>query len=295
MIVILQSKTPLPDSVSPSSAVALGALLGVPVMSPDKLRKLKVVPDFIINWGLSSFNYDLMSNIINHPISVVVASNKLKTLEVLSEPCYSKSNTDNEDKTSIPCVEFTSSKNIAVSWLKDSLKVVCRRLLRASQGRGIEVVSGPDGVVPRVPLYTKYVKHRVEFRVHVVDGEVILIQRKYRLSSESLLERGILERDLHVRNVDNGYVYSTVLQKESERHSVNTRVLSKVAVDAVSLMGLDFGAVDIIVPIKYSEREDPFINETKPFVLEINTAPGLGCEESLQAYARALLKLIRNN
>jgi glutathione synthase/RimK-type ligase-like ATP-grasp enzyme len=50
---------------------------------------------------------------------------------------------------------------------------------------------------------------------------------------------------------------------------------------AVSALGLDFGAVDII----WNERED------KCYVLEVNTAPGLQ-GSTLENYANAIMEVL---
>ena len=287
-LAILQKKNPLLNSEEASSAVALGEALGAMVMSPDKLLKLGVVPQFILNWGLPCFSYPEGSHVLNHPLSTIVASNKLLTLNTLLPNQYL---VEGEERINIPCVDYTTNKDLVRHWLSNGNKVVVRKLLRASQGKGIEVISEGDEV-PTAPLYTKYVKHRVEFRVHIIGDGTTLIQRKVRLTSESMNLRGITNRDMHIRNIDNGYIYSTNLTRNQETRAVNSNKLIEVATDAVRLLGLDFGAVDLIVPIKYAKRADPFIDCGDPLVLEINTAPGLGCTESLEAYVSGISQII---
>ena len=53
------------------------------------------------------------------------------------------------------------------------------------------------------------------------------------------------------------------------------RSISEQAIKAVETLGLDFGAVDLILH-----------NDT-PYVLEVNTAPGLQVDNRLEAYVRA--------
>jgi glutathione synthase/RimK-type ligase-like ATP-grasp enzyme len=53
--------------------------------------------------------------------------------------------------------------------------------------------------------------------------------------------------------------------------------VENLAVEAVDAMNLDFGAVDIIMD-----------TDNNVFVLEVNSAPGLGNTETLEVYAKAI-------
>lgn len=197
----------------------------------------------IINWGNSKFpNWWSTAmrrdvTVLNSPDAVAVASNKLSTFEVLKE-C----------NISIP--EFTTDKAVATEWLEnDEGKVVCRKVLNGHSGRGIVISKEVDELVD-APLYTQYVKKTHEFRVHVFHGRVIdYVQKKKR--------RGFEDRNQYVRSVDNGWVFCRE----------NILVLPEVqqlALDAVNVLNLNFGAVDII---RGHDGED--------YVLEVNTAIGL--------------------
>jgi glutathione synthase/RimK-type ligase-like ATP-grasp enzyme len=114
-------------------------------------------------------------------------------------------------------------------------------------GQGIETVS--EGELPDAPLYTKRAKRKAEYRVHVLRGTIIDIQQKKRRNGS---DRGAL-----VWNHGTGYVYCRE-GVECPDNVKNTAIL------AVASLGLDFGAVDMIL-----SKQD------EALVLEVNTAPGL--------------------
>lgn len=119
------------------------------------------------------------------------------------------------------------------------------------------------------PLYTQYVKKADEYRIHVFDGQVIDIQQK-RKRQEVPNE----EVDYQIRNLAGGWVFC--------RDNIDCpSVCSTLAIDAVSALGLTFGAVDI----GFNR------NEGVGYVYEVNTAPGLE-GSTLDSYFEALVRYI---
>lgn len=106
-------------------------------------------------------------------------------------------------------------------------------------------------------LYPKF----NEYRVHVGHGMVLLVSKKV----------GDKEKHL-IWNYNNGFRYKTVRWNDYRKDVV------KLAIEAVKIAGLDFGAVDIMT--------DPILPSLPPaVVLEINTAPAL-TNYSASRYAR---------
>jgi glutathione synthase/RimK-type ligase-like ATP-grasp enzyme len=214
----------------------------------------------IINWGIGHVPWLYStSQAINHPNYVKVAANKLSTFDVLND-------------ASIDIPSYTTAKEVALEWIRGGFKVMCRTLLSASAGRGIVVAKEEEAIID-APLYVKYVEKRYEFRVHVVFNNVVKIQQKRRLSSESLAERGIVERNKYIRNLDNGYIFSTNID---EGLGGFIEEMGDISIRAIGELNLNFGAVDIIIG-----RIDD-----NPYILEVNTAPGLE-GSTLQAYVDA--------
>lgn len=169
----------------------------------------------------------------------------------------------------ISCPEWTTDHSTARSWLVDRGAVVCRTLLRGSEGRGIVVAETPEQLV-QAPLYTRYIKKKKEFRVHVLNGEVIDVQEKRRKAEFDG------ERDARIRNVANGYVFCRGDIVEPEQ-------LRPLALAATAALGYGMGAVDI----GFNERSNTC------FVLEVNSTPGME-GTTLQKYSDAIVRWFRN-
>lgn len=151
--------------------------------------------------------------------------------------------------------EFSTSSMDAQMWLNQGYTVVERHILNGNSGAGIRLVEpGDDEGLSRAPLYVRYVPKKQEYRVHVCGGQAVDIQRKAR--------RKDVEDDAinwKIRNHDNGFIFA-----RNEGDAVPPDVIVQ-SVKAVTLLGLAFGAVDVI----FNEKEQ------QAYVLEVNTAPGL--------------------
>lgn len=196
----------------------------------------------VINWGSSKLPDEVMKcKVINHPEKVVLCSDKLKFFERV-------------DKGIVP--EWTTSMDVALSWVAEGHTVCARTVLNGHSAEGLVLMDRdhPNDFV-KAPLYTKYIPKKDEFRVHVINGEVIDVQRK--VLKKEKLESGD-DINWKIRNLDNGFIY--------QREGINVPdAVKEVSVQAVKQIGLDFGAVDVVVDIKTQE----------PKVLEVNTAPGI--------------------
>ena len=210
----------------------------------------------IINWGASEIPDQFMVNrVLNQPRSVAIAVDKSLSFETL-------------DAAGVRVPPYTRSRDQVRTWLGEGHTVFARTLTRASSGRGIVILDPehPDNHETNAPLYSRYVKKRHEYRIHVVNGQVIDSQRKG--LREEL--RGT-EADFRVRNLANGFVFV-----RNDGHQI-PQSCNDIAIASVRALGLDFGAVDLI----WNEREQ------LPYVLEVNTAPGLS-GTTLENYARAM-------
>lgn len=265
----------------------------------------------IINYG-NSREPDWLTddaNIINHHDKVAVASSKIKTFITLEE-------------AGVPTVPFTTDTGVAADWAQEGHKVFVRHKDNGHSGEGIEVITPREvegftdeqieeinrledylelaesngyndiaevinvridnispsitiepAQIPEAPLYTRGIPNAGEYRVHVVNGEVILYQKKSRRVDEDgnvITPEG---EEADVRNLASNWVYRTGNLRRLDR-------VEQLAINAIDALDLDFGAVDIIK----DENGDVF-------VLEINTAPGLGNTETQEAYKKAFLKL----
>lgn len=204
--------------------------------SPDKV---------VINWGCSVVSEEVEKcKIINPPRLVRAAANKLSFFRKV------------EKSTRIP--PYTTGLKTVMEWLKARQLVVGRTQTNGRSGTDIVFIDNIAGIID-CPLYTQYIKKKEEYRVHIVLGEVIDVQRKVaRTQDENGNAIDTSELDFRVRSHKNGFIFN--------RHNIHpNRDVIDQARNAYKATGLDFGAVDVIW------------NEAKgeAYVLEINTAPGL--------------------
>lgn len=227
--------------------------LNAPVIKLANSRWRPKPTRVVINWGHTNPPIYLGVNILNKPEAIANATNKLTALIMMYN-----------NAISVPL--HTSSREIAEQWFRDDEKTVvfCRTLLRSSGGKGIIIAKSAAELV-RAPLYTKRVPKKDEFRVHVFNGEVIDVVEKR-------LRRGLaneVNRNSYVRNHDNGWVFA-------HDNVVCPDEVKALAIKAVNVLGLNFGAVDIGVSAK-----------GQAYVFEVNTAPGLENQQTITSYVNA--------
>ena len=98
----------------------------------------------------------------------------------------------------VPGLPFTTITSVVSQWLAEGATVFARTLTKASEGKGIILLETGSDVVS-APVYTKYLKKKREFRVHVYDETVVSVLEKRK-------KKGI-EGDSKIRNTANGYVF----------------------------------------------------------------------------------------
>jgi glutathione synthase/RimK-type ligase-like ATP-grasp enzyme len=113
--------------------------------------------------------------------------------------------------------------------------------------------------------YIPYIPTNREYRIHVVRDKVIRVQGKYLDFPEQSVP--------HIRNYATGYRFRTPnIKLKSDR--------LEAAIKAVSSLGLDFGAVDLIIA-----------DDGQYYILEVNTAPS--CSRATgEAYIKEFANLL---
>lgn len=231
-------------SHNPGSAGAgeLGRALGVRRIRHVGSR-VRVGPrDTVINWGHAGTLPDHVrgaGRVLNRPEVVAIAANKRRFFDTVGNRAR--------------LVPNTASKDVARDW---GTRVVCRHTLNGHSGAGIEIVEqGVD--IPDAPCYTKYIVKESEWRIHIVNGQVIDATRKIRDPDF------VGEPNWAVRNHAGGFIYA----RNSGQPSEDVVAQACASMEAI---GLDFGAVDVMV--SKPTKAHP---ERLAYVLEINSAPGL--------------------
>lgn len=241
-----------PYKMASASAKALAEALGIKRIKHE--GKPLVVRGGIINWGASAPQRKLAHDgVLNEFDRVAVAANKLQTFQALDGH--------------VPIPDWTEDAQEASTWIVEGSTVVCRTILNGNSGQGIVLCPPEDGVLVPAPLYTKYIKKKEEYRVHVFQGKAIMLQRKAR-------KKDVPDDKVNwqIRNHGNGFIFA-------HKDVVVPPDGIASAIRAVECLGLDFGAVDLMAN-----------GLGQCFVLEVNTAPGLE-GETLTRYVEAFKEL----
>jgi hypothetical protein len=249
----------MPYKMGSESAKDLARVLNVMRVHPDG-EYVPKIGHVVINWGTGR-TPDWMPRaaarsvrVLNNPSKVSVAGNKLSALQALSS-------------AGVAVPQFTTNTATAEEWVRSGSTVVERHELRGNSGAGIRIVNLDDqsmaSNVTYAPLYTKFIPKTAEFRVHVFRGEVIdYIEKKKKLA-----DNRPANFNKYVSSINLGWVFSRTDVRDMPE-------VRQIAIQAVAALGLDFGAVDIV------------FYEGRPYVLEVNTAPGVS-GTTLVKYANA--------
>ncbi len=221
------------------------------LLNVKQIKGHKIMPrnTLIVNWGKDNLDPRHRGRmiILNSSESVAIAKDKIKTLQVLKD-----------SGVSVP--DFTKNKAVAQRWMNEDKILYGRHSTNSQQGRGIEIIKADSDRFPSCPLYTLGIIKAYEYRVHVFRGKIISYAQKKRRSDT--------EANPYIKNSDNGWVFC--------RDGVELpESVAQESIKAVKAIGLDFGAVDVLC------------KKGQPYVLEINTAPGIE-GTTLQDYAKAI-------
>lgn len=208
--------------------------------------------DFLIRWG-NAMPVRAGAE-INSAQGISRASDKVRAFEAMKAA-----------GVTIPW--YTTSPQEASQRLTEGA-VILGRTRSGSKGRGIVVYEnlGAFFNYPRHDFYSEFVENDREYRLHVVGDKVVRLQRKYK-------EVEVDNPNRFIKNHEQGYRF-----KQPARPLREDR--NELAVKAVRAVGLDFGAVDMVID-----------RAGVAWVLEVNTAPA--CSPlTAQAYINALVPLV---
>lgn len=208
--------------------------------------------DVVVNWGAAAPPVLAPATTLN--ADVRVAQDKLATFKALGAA-----------GVRIPdCFEGRAAANAAPA---NVFPLMCRTVLRGHSGAGIVIANNAEELVD-APLYTRYVKKKDEYRVHVLRDKAFFIQRKARkLDNE--------QPNWMVRNLAGGFVFVECPAEEVPADIINQ------AVATIAALAIDFGGVDVI----WNDKEG------KAYVLEVNTACGLE-DRTADRYQQAIVDLV---
>ena len=190
--------------------------------------------DGLIRWGsrMDTLADAGTTRVLNPAAAIERASNKLESLAILSD-------------RGIPVPAWDTDPAALVE--RSGFPILGRRTQHA---RGTDIVlclQRRDYIRRPRDYYVAYIPTNREYRLHVAGGEVIRVQGKFLDVSEDYLP--------WLRNYSTGHRF-----RAPRRRLHNARLND--AVGAVEALGLDFGAVDLIVA-----------DDGSHYVLEVNTSP----------------------
>lgn len=216
------------------TGVRLAQYLGIPSGSTPPEERL----DSLVRWGSQSALRRRVSGVlINSRSALAVASNKVECFRALSE-------------VGLATPRYATSRREALKHLKFPMLV---RSPSGWQGRNTHLALQPADL-DRLPsmrdtFFVEYVPKQAEYRVHVFQGRAFRSTRKVFTGTDD-------QYDGVVWNHETGWVFSS-----DEEISP---MIPSIGAAAVSALGLDMGAVDILISLTGD-----------PVILEINTGPGL--------------------
>ena len=194
---------------------------------------LQLPENVLLRWGnsLNPEQDEEYDRVINSSEAIQNATNKLLSLEIMSDsglnvPAWSENPEELVEEYGYP---------------------ILGRRFHHARGSDIQFCLQERDYRRRRDFYTAYIPTNREYRVHVVGEEVVRVQGKYLDFPE--------QKKAWIRNYESGYRF------RNPRLRLHSRRL-QAAIRAVSVLGLDFGAVDLLI------GDD---NET--YILEVNTAP----------------------
>lgn len=226
----------------------LARVLGIP--GGASVASLGRGTDVIIRWGNSTPLPAALSNTVVINTGVYNAGDKLRAFEHFRVA-----------GVHIPEVVTTQPNNDSGTWLG-------RR--RHGFG-GTDIIVQPQGMITygfhASEFWSRFIPNEREYRIHVCNGEIIRVQRKY-------LDFPEQRRSEYIKNYANGYRF-----RQPSRELNRERYDAAIA--AVSALSLDFGAVDCVVGSE----------DNLTYILEVNTAPKLSPLTG-RKYAEALKQLL---
>lgn len=265
----------------------------------------------VIGWGAKTKDKVNLGKavVINHPDIIRTNRNKLTALQLM-------------EKAKVNVAPFIPADAIVGELAKKKgAKVSLPLIARTNYHQGganfftcltsthvNEVIAILKNKLKKKGYFQDYIDVKEEFRLHIVDGNIIYAQRKVPRSNmkeahvtdqmdkiKRMAEKKGVELDeaslkfameyqggkkaapdLIIKSNTRGYKFSSI-----KPANVN-KALTSEAIKAVEAVGLQFGAVDCVVD-----------TDGKPWVIEVNTGPGLE-GTSFKSYVAAFSNMINN-
>ena len=272
--------------------------------------------DTVVAWGAKlqkGYNYDVLEPaiVINHPLNVKLASNKLEAIRKFKEagvktPPYFE-------------VGSTGAEGVLSKLNQGDKHIrfpIIGRTKRHQGGTGFFLCIQPYDVKAAISNGAQYFVNHIpikeEFRLHIFDGKVIDARKKIpqgnpvvnwvneetegiiekirrntegdgnfskikdviKFTLEYIADKAVELPDTKIRSNHRGWKFAAASNPPAD--------LVTEARKAVKALSLTFGAVDCIIG-----------EDNKPYVIEVNTGPGIKSDGTLKAYVNAIKAYIK--
>ena len=214
-----------------NSSVTGKELKAVLNISGGSIGRTETRPNKVIRWGNpGDMRYNATNSVLNSKQACLNAGNKERALQLMTEANI---------KVPPAVTGFTG-------------ELLIGRTASHMQGRGaFFITSERDFILAQRNLhcthFMKYIPTDREYRVHVFNNEILAV-------SEKLMQDNCT--NLQIRNYETGWHFRYIDNASQE--------VKDIAKAAVSCLGLNMGAVDVIKSVNGNL-----------YVLEVNTAPSL--------------------
>lgn len=212
--------------------------------------------DVLIRWGSTAKVPLVPRLVLNRANAIGLATDKMASWEILK-------------KNSVPVPEIFTA-DVAESKKGLLGATVLGRKQFHSQGTDIILCLQAADVRrclnrAESDYFVVYIPTKREYRIHVFKDRVIRENQKLLKDGEAWVP--------FIRNFENGYIFG-------QPKKPITPEQKQIAVRAVQCLGLDFGAVDLILG-----------DDNKSYVLEVNTGPAL-VDNGLDIYTEEFKKVL---
>ena len=240
-----------------------GAILAerLEIEGGEKVPDVKI--DLLIRWGSTASAKINPKKVLNKKDSIALAANKFESLIKMQQAEVPVPKTVALEMLAEPTLAEVFKKGLKLPVLaRDTHHTRGKDILLCLQNKDLRRALrwGRNFLV-------EYISTEREYRVHVFNGEIIRTSQKVLMSRDEYLP--------YIRNDDHNHTF------RNPRKQL-TQLQKDVAIKAVQVLGLDFGAVDMVIG-----------DDGNPYVLEVNTGPSLTVEAGLEIYTNKFKTLIK--
>ncbi len=212
----------------------------------------------LIRWGSTERVQLVPRFVLNRANAISLATDKIRSLETLKT-----------QGVTVPDITSLDAANAAKGLIK--LPALGRKR-HHTQGQDIVLCMQAADVKRCIArgesdYFVNYIPTKREYRLHVFNNKIIRINQKLLKDGNTWVP--------FIRNIDNGYVFGQPRKPLAQDQE-------QLAVKAVRALGLDFGAVDLILA-----------DDMKAYVLEVNTGPALEAEANFEAYIQEFKNVLQ--